>query len=75
MLFADVFYKFCDIVLGGSVKPAKEDIKAENEEGGNVPVAHKKYQRFKFLIHQVYMIPTKNGDFYIEARVFPLFIP
>ena len=76
MLSDDVFYsKFCDIVLGGSVKPAKEDIKAENEEGGNVPVADKKYQRIKFLMHQVDMIPTKNRDFYIGARVFPLFIP
>ena len=65
MLSDDVFYsKFRDIVLGDRVEPGKEEKEGIIEEGDNVPVADKKCQRTKFLMHQVEMIPVKSRDFY-----------
>ena len=51
MLSDDVFYsKFRDIVLGDRVEPGKEDMEVVIDEGGNVPVADKKFQSIKFLM-------------------------
>ena len=51
MLSNDLFYsKLCDMVVGDSVEPADEDMKAVIDDGGNVPVGGNKSQRLKFLM-------------------------
>ena len=73
MLSDDIFYsRFRDLIVGAEEDGANEDIKALNEEGGNVLKAGNKSQRIKFMMHQLEMVPSMNRDFYCNMmRSYP----